>query len=98
MLKLGFSADQRNVTNSSASKLCERLSDIAARSFPDKMADSHVFLTSGQDAGIRLRINLLSASGIDLEYLGRSFLEVTTSRKSSLSGIATMEARSYQRR
>jgi hypothetical protein len=33
MLKLGVSPDQRNLTNSSARKLCKRLSEIAAQVF-----------------------------------------------------------------
>jgi adenosylmethionine-8-amino-7-oxononanoate aminotransferase len=74
MLKLGVPTDQRNLTNSSANKLCKRLSEIAAQSFPDKMADSHVFLTTGQDAGIEaayhLALRFWNRSGV----LGTKFL------------------------
>jgi 4-aminobutyrate aminotransferase-like enzyme len=58
MLKLGPSPDQRYLTNSSASKLCRRLSELAAQSFPDKMAESRVFLTTGQQEGIEAAYHL----------------------------------------
>jgi 4-aminobutyrate aminotransferase-like enzyme len=74
MLKLGVSLDQRNLTNSSARKLCKRLSEIAAQVFPDKMAESRVFLTTGQDASIEaayhLALRFWNRSGV----LGTKFL------------------------
>jgi adenosylmethionine-8-amino-7-oxononanoate aminotransferase len=74
MLKLGPSLDQRNLTNSSANKLCKRLSEIAAHSFPDKMAESRVFLTTGQEEGVEaayhLALRFWNRSGL----LGTKFL------------------------
>jgi adenosylmethionine-8-amino-7-oxononanoate aminotransferase len=52
MSKLEVSSNQRTLTNNNAIKVCERLSGLAARAFPEKMTGSRVYLTAGGGDGI----------------------------------------------
>ncbi|KAL2263964.1 hypothetical protein VTK26DRAFT_3958 [Humicola hyalothermophila] len=58
MSKLEVSSNQRNLTNPNAIKVCERLSGIAARAFPDRMTGSRVYLTAGGAEGIEAAYHL----------------------------------------
>lgn len=57
MTKLEVSSNQRNLTNNNAVKLCERLSGLAARAFPE-MTGSRVYLTAGGAEGIEAAYHL----------------------------------------
>lgn len=57
MSKLEVSSNQRNLTNTNAIKVCERLSGLAAQAFP-KMEDARVYLTAGGAEGIEAAYHL----------------------------------------
>ncbi len=52
MQRLEVSSNQRNLTNVTAVKLCERLAQLAGRSFPKTMDGARVYLTVGGAEGI----------------------------------------------